>query len=143
MLVLLFGAVTTADLHGFLAESGIGWRASTPLAGDLSQRRYFRIVLEDGARLLAAYYPENLRPAMSRFVAARSLLAGAGVRVPEVRQWSADRGWMLVEDLGPATLFECSDFPPEKRTALFLCAVESADRIAGFTFVTVEGNIAS
>ncbi|MEO8195909.1 MAG: phosphotransferase [Thermoanaerobaculia bacterium] len=123
--------MTTADLHGFLEEAGLAVRASTPLAGDLSQRRYFRVVLAEGSRLLAAYYPENLRPAMARFVAARSLLATAGVRVPEVRQWSSARGWMLVEDLGPATLFECGDLLPEKRTALFLAAVESADRIAG------------
>ncbi len=138
MLVLLCGAVTTADLQSFLAESGLRLRASTPLAGDLSQRRYFRVVLADGVRLLAAYYPENLRPAMARFVAAQSLLANVGVRVPEIRQWSAGRGWMLVEDLGPKTLFECSDLPPEKRTALFLSAVASADRISGLDAAAVE-----
>lgn len=137
MLVLLFRAVTTADLDRFLDESGLGVSSLTPLAGDLSQRRYFRIVVEDGARLLAAYYPESLRPAMARFAAARSLLAGAGVRVPEIRQWSAGRGWMLVEDLGPETLFEC-DLPLERRTALYLAAVESADKIAGLDAKEVE-----
>lgn len=137
MLVLLFGAVTTADLDGFLDDSGLGARSLTPLAGDLSQRRYFRIVLEDGGRLLAAHYPENLRPAMTRFAAARSLLADAGVRVPEIRRWSTGRGWMLVEDLGPETLFE-SRCPPERQTALYLAAVESAGRIAGLNAQEVE-----
>lgn len=108
------------------------------LAGDLSQRRYFRIVLEDGTRLLAASYPESLRPAMARFEAARSLLAGAGVRVPEIRESSFERGWMLVEDLGDATLFESSGLPPDRLTALFLAAAQSAARIAGLDVDEVE-----
>ncbi len=130
MLVLLFGAVTTADLLTFLDELGIGARSVAAIAGDISQRRYFRIVLDDDTLLIATHYPENLRPSMARFVGARSLLAAASVRVPAVREWSAERGWMLVEDLGPATLFECGELPLAARTAYFVAAVECAGRIA-------------
>jgi hypothetical protein len=129
--------VITADLRAWLAELGCGVRACTALAGDLSQRRYFRIVRDDGSRLLAAYYPESLRPAMARFQAARALLAGAGVRVPEIRESSSARGWMLVEDLGDATLFECAGLPQERSTALFLAAARSAGRIAGLELEAV------
>jgi len=134
--VLLCCPVIAAHLESWLRSigiggaGGIGLRGLAPLTGDLSQRCYFRIVLEDGVSLLAAHYPESLRGAMQRFTAARSLLAGAGVRVPEVRQSSFESGWMLVEDLGPATLFELGDRPPEELASYFLAAVESAGRIA-------------
>ena len=128
----------TADLRNWLAELGYGVRSCAALAGDLSQRRYFRIVLDDGTRLLAAHYPESLRPAMAWFEAARSLLAGAGVRVPEIRESSSARGWMLVEDLGDTTLFESAGLPPERQTALFLAATQSAARIAGLDVDEVE-----
>ncbi len=131
MLVLPFRPVNAKDLDDWLDELGIGARSSTALAGDLSQRRYFRIVLEGGASLLAAYYPESLRATMARFVAARTLLADAGVRVPEIRGSSPGRGWMLVEDLGAATLFEVGDRSADEQTAGFIAAAQSAERIAG------------
>lgn len=130
MLVLPFRPVTVTDLESWLRGLGIGVRSCTALAGDLSQRRYFRIVDDVGASLLAAYYPEGLRETMARFAAARSLLAGAGVRVPEIRESSVERGWMLLEDLGPATLFEAGDRSEEERTACFAAAALSAVRIA-------------
>ena len=130
--------MTGSDLQSWLAELGIAVRTLVPLAGDLSQRRYFRVVCDDEARLLAAHYPENLRPAMARFKAARSLLAAAGVRVPEIRQSSTERGWMLVEDLGAATLFEIGNLPQVPRTEFFVAAAESASRISGLDASAVE-----
>ena len=136
MLVLLSFPVIAADLESWLRGVGIGASAIVPLTGDLSQRRYFRIVLDGGASLLAAHYPESLRGTMARFTAARSLLAGAGVRVPEIRLASPERGWMLVEDLGAETLFEIGHREPREPRepwepeAQFLAAVESAGRIA-------------
>lgn len=131
MLVLLFRPVIESDLGAWLDELGIGARTCSPLAGDLSQRRYFRIFLAGGASLLAAHYPESLRATMARFVAARSLLAAAGVRVPEIRESSSERGWMLLEDLGAATLFEAGDRTEEERFVWFVAAAQSAGRIAG------------
>jgi hypothetical protein len=131
MLVLLSGAMIATDLRSWLEELGLDVRAANGLAGDVSQRRYFRVVLGDGATRIAAHYPENLRATMARFVAARTLLADAGVRVPEVHRWSAERGWMLVEDLGTATLFECGEIPLARRGGYYAAAVELAERIAG------------
>ncbi len=134
--MLLFFPVIAHDLEIWLREIGVGGAGVsglTPLAGDLSQRHYFRIVLEDGASLLAAHYPEDLRGAMKRFVAARSLLASVGVRVPEIRQWSFEKGWMVVEDLGAATLYELGNRQPRPASdfeAHFRAAVVSAGRIA-------------
>jgi hypothetical protein len=131
MLVLLFGAMIATELRSWLAGLGLDVRAADALAGDVSQRRYFRLVLGDGTSRIAAHYPEDLRAAMTRFVAARALLAGAGVRVPAVHEWSTGTGWMLVEDLGTANLFECAALPLEKRDGYFASAVEIAERIAG------------
>jgi aminoglycoside/choline kinase family phosphotransferase len=138
MLVLRFCPVTADDLASWLEGLEVGARECSPLAGDLSQRCYFRIALDQGGSLLAAYYPESLRAAMVRFVAARSLLAGAGVRVPEILHSSVERGLMLVEDLGSATLFELSGGPSAERTARFLAAVQNAGRIAELDVHEVE-----
>lgn len=137
MLVLLCVAVIDADLQSWLEESGLRFTATTALAGDLSQRRYFRVLCDDGSRLLAAHYPDSLRPSMERFVRARTLLAGAGVRVPEVHRTSFERGWMLVEDLGAATLYESAGLASPIRTGLFLAAAESAGRIASLDAAVV------
>lgn len=138
MLVLRFRPVTAADLESWLEELQLVAHECSPLAGDLSQRRYFRIVLDQGGSLLAAYYPESLRAAMVRFVAAQSLLAGAGVRVPGVLHSSFERGWMLVEDLGAATLFDLGSGSSRARNACFLAAVQSAGRIAELDVNAVE-----
>lgn len=130
MLVLLCGPVITEDLFNFLDEVGIAALSLIALAGDVSQRRHFRIVLEDGKGLIATHYPESLRGSMARFVGARALLAAAAVRVPAVHHWSAERGWMLVEDLGSATLFEREELAEPVRAGYFLAAAEGAEKIA-------------
>lgn len=137
MLVLPFDAMIAADLESWLEEIGVEARGTTALPGDVSQRRYFRLLLSDGTCRIAAHYPEGLRPAMARFVEARALLAAAGVRVPEILQWSFERGWMLVEDLGTETLFECGALLPAQGRGHFVAAVESAERIAGLSPVEV------
>jgi aminoglycoside/choline kinase family phosphotransferase len=46
-------------LHATLASLGITPAAVTALAGDASQRRFFRVALADGATLIAAVYPKG------------------------------------------------------------------------------------
>lgn len=139
MLVLLSGAMIATALGSWLEELGLEVRAASALAGDVSQRRYFRVELGDGGKRIAAHYPESLRGTMTRFVAAQALLASAGVRVPEIYQWSAQRGWMLVEDLGAATLFESGELLLERRNGYFAAAVEAAERISGLAADDVAG----
>lgn len=131
-----------AELERFLRDAGYDFRDVAALPGDLSQRLYFRVGLESGTSLLAAHYPADLRASMARFEAARSLLAGAGVRVPEIRLSRRESGWMLIEDLGPETLYEASGDSTAAREARFLSAIEVAGRIAGLdsTLVAALGN---
>src|SRR5688500_19781792 len=46
---------------------------------------------------------------LTRFLRTSALLETAGVPVPRVLASSCDKGWMLVEDLGPETLAERSE----------------------------------
>lgn len=130
--------MAASELKEWLEGLGIAPCTIESLAGDLSQRRYFRVVPSRGAPLLAVHYPEALLPAMARFSAARSLLADAAVRVPEILQSSPENGWMLVEDMGTATLYEREDLPQEERTGYFRAAAASADKIAGLDAQMVE-----
>jgi aminoglycoside/choline kinase family phosphotransferase len=81
-------------------------REIQPLPGDVSPRRYFRAVLDDGTSAILANYPKEVRSACPRFLRATELLSAAGVRVPRVLAGDCGEGWMLVEDLGPRTLAE-------------------------------------
>jgi aminoglycoside/choline kinase family phosphotransferase len=80
------------------------------LAGDVSPRRYFRIVFPAGAAgaaggtAILATYPAELRETCARFLRTTASLAAAGIRVPRVLGSDCQAGWMLVEDLGPLTL---------------------------------------
>jgi aminoglycoside/choline kinase family phosphotransferase len=106
-------------------------REIQPLTGDVSPRRYFRIVLADGSTAILANYPEEVRPACGKFLRTSALLEGAGVRVPRVLAGDCEEGWMLVEDLGLRTLGEWGRGRPWGEVAGFFArAVEIAVRIA-------------
>lgn len=106
-------------------------REIQPLTGDVSPRRYFRVVLADGATAILANYPEEVRPACGKFRRTSAILEGAGVRVPRVLAGDCEEGWMLVEDLGLRTLGEWGRGRPWSELAgRFAHALEIADRIA-------------
>jgi len=69
-----------------------------PASADASFRRYFRIRLEDGTRIVMDAPPpqENVRP----FVAIAGLLREAGVQTPAVHAVDAERGFVLLGDFG-------------------------------------------
>jgi N-acetylmuramate 1-kinase len=98
---------SAATVGRWLAARGLRARAVRPVVGDVSSRSYFRVELEgETASWMVACYPPELAAAQRRFAAAGELLAGAGVRVPALRIDDDERRFALVEDLGPATLYE-------------------------------------
>ncbi len=99
-------AAETAELQAWLETAGIGPREIQPLPGDVSQRRYFRVVCGDGGTALLATYPQEVRGTCPRFLRTTAMLEGAEVRVPRVVAADCAAGWMLLEDLGPQTLGE-------------------------------------
>lgn len=72
------------------------------VAGDASNRRYFRVELAGRSRILVEAPPATEKN--SEFLAVRALLARAGVRVPELYGADIERGYLLLEDLGDRLL---------------------------------------
>lgn len=108
-------------LEAFLGER-FGPRARevgvTPLTGDASTRRYFR--LDDGrASSVLALYPESFDAAASPFVVVRELFAGFGLPVPRILDQDGARGILLLEDLGDTTLQDALRGAGEAERAAF------------------------
>lgn len=81
---------------------GRGWSAR-PLAGDASYRAYFRVTGADGRSWILAYYPEEVRDQLTRFLGAYEVVA-PWARLPEVVQ-SCEMA-ALQQDAGDRTLFD-------------------------------------
>jgi aminoglycoside/choline kinase family phosphotransferase len=77
------------------------------VAGDASNRRYFRFVLDQCSYVLAEAPPTTEKNAA--FIAVRQLLATAGVRVPTLYAADLERGFLLLEDLGDQLLLPALD----------------------------------
>jgi aminoglycoside/choline kinase family phosphotransferase len=73
-------------------------RLIEPASSDASFRRYFRVFTEHGTHIVMDAPPgrEDVRPYLNITV----MLETAGVHVPRVFEWDAQRGLLLLEDLG-------------------------------------------
>jgi N-acetylmuramate 1-kinase len=138
----LFRRLFTARTQQFMTQSSIEPIASLqaagfapvevePLAGDVSPRRYSRVVLAGGGSAILATYPLEIRAACLRFHRTTEILTGAGVRVPRILASDCEEGWMLLEDAGLQTLGEWGlDRPWSELAPGFATALEIAERIA-------------
>lgn len=104
---------------------GEGWTAR-PLAGDASVRAYYRIELPDGRTYMLAYYPEEVRAQLTRFLGAYESLA-PHARLPEVVQ-SCEVA-VLQHDAGDRTLFDVLHHNRDEGLRLYRAAI---DLLAGF-----------
>jgi len=88
----------TDRLAHFLDRHGWGDAVVTPLAGDASFRRYFRIARGADTRIVmdAPVGREDVRP----FVAIANYLASRGLSAPRIDAVDAAAGLLLLEDLG-------------------------------------------
>jgi Predicted phosphotransferase related to Ser/Thr protein kinases len=73
-----------------------------PLAGDASNRRYYRVVLDNQSWVLMRWDP--FEPVNYPFLSVLNHFAENGVRVPKVIEMSPSEGLVLLEDLGDLTL---------------------------------------
>lgn len=74
-----------------------------PLAGDASARRYFRVVAHEESWVLMLWEP-FLDDGSYPFLSVRKHFEKHGVQVPQVVALRADKGLVLLEDLGDLTL---------------------------------------
>ncbi|MDX1501148.1 MAG: phosphotransferase [Thermoanaerobaculia bacterium] len=99
------------------------------LAGDLSARAYYRLRRAVGETAVLAVYPAELAADCGRFLRSTCLLEGARVRAPKVLAADCGRGWMLLEDLGEATVADLAP-APRRLAAYFRHAAGLIARIA-------------
>lgn len=114
----------------WLGEQGARPATIVPLAGDVSARRYYRVEHDQLGSAVFALYPPSLRETCQRFVETDRWLERAGGRGPRPLAVCCERGWMLLEDLGPTTLYDLGGRPWAELEPFFELAVDLAGRIA-------------
>jgi aminoglycoside/choline kinase family phosphotransferase len=115
------------EMHAFLKSAEWGDAAVTPLPGDASTRRYFRVAMGGRKAMLMDQpqhaeqptAPANATPDerralgynavarlagadVGRFVAASNFLRAQGLTAPEIYAADTKQGFALIEDLGHA-----------------------------------------
>ncbi len=101
-----------------LDVSQTGWQA---VAGEASARRYFRLL--DGSRTLICADAPPATEKNAEFLMVQSLLAAAGLPVPELLASDLQQGYLLMEDFGRQHLEDALDRerpPPDYLGALDL-----------------------
>lgn len=101
-----------------------------PLQGDVSPRRYFRLRRRNQDSAILAVYPKQQRDTLRRFLETTRLFEDAAVRVPEVLGSNSPLGLMLLEDLGPISLFDLAAQPWTALHPHIERAIESIRRLA-------------
>lgn len=111
-----------AGTPAFLANAGWDGAHVSPLAGDASFRRYFRVV--DGVRravLMDAPPPhEDPRP----FVAVAEYLTGIGLAAPRILARDLAQGLLLIEDFGSDRMREAVDADPSREAEIYRGVVD-------------------
>ncbi len=124
----------------WLDSLGIQPSEVTPLPGDVSSRRYFRVHGAEGEPAVLAVYPSSASPesaAFERFLATTRLFEAAGIRIPRILASNASDGLMLLEDLGTVSVFDLSegswsDLRPHIEAAIETLALLAARPAAEF-----------
>lgn len=87
------------------AAHGLLLQTLRPASADASFRRYFRLDTQSGSSCIVMDAPPALEDCKP-FVHVAALMAAAGLKVPQILQWDAPLGFMLLSDLGQQTLLE-------------------------------------
>jgi hypothetical protein len=129
-----------AEAETWLSGVGRPVRSIVALPGDVSPRRYARVVLAGGGTAILATYPPEVRDTCPRFLRTTDLLVAAGVPVPRVLAADCAAGFMLLEDLGPRTLADWKGRPWSELGLYFRSAVRLGERIARLPVAASELN---
>ena len=93
-------------IRRYLDQSGLAPRVSrvVPLTGDASDRRYVRVLLQDGTSVVLALHAGPIDVATLPFASVASLLRQMSLPVPTILGHSDALGVLQLEDLGDVTL---------------------------------------
>jgi len=114
--------IPPAGAPAFLDRAGWGGAEISPLAGDASFRRYFRVAGEgESAVLMDAPPPhEDVRP----FLTVTDHLRELGFAAPRVLARDVDQGLILLEDFGDARMREVLDAEPAREEEIYAQAID-------------------
>ncbi len=118
-----------AGLSEFLIRSGWDGAMVTPVAGDASFRRYFRIrCAQKGQAILMDAPPphEDPRP----FINIAEYLLAHSFRAPEILARDLENGMVLIEDFGDRRMREHLDDHPEDEIATYKHAIDVIIRLS-------------
>ena len=101
----------------FLKQNGWNNARISPVAGDASFRRYFRVQDGDRKAILMDAPPPHEDP--KPFIAIAEYLTGSGFAAPEILARNLDQGLVLLEDFGDQRMREHLDVHPEDEDAIY------------------------
>jgi N-acetylmuramate 1-kinase len=121
--------VPPAGLDIFLETHDWEGSVVSPVAGDASFRRYFRVTSTNGKKAILMDAPpphEDPKP----FIAIAEYLLDAGFRAPAIWAKDLSRGFVLLEDFGDRRMREYLDEHPEDETAIYQQAIDTIVRLS-------------
>ena len=107
---------------GFLAAQGWAGAAVSPITGDASFRRYFRVIDGDRRAVLMDAPPPNEDP--RPFIDIARWLHERGFAAPDIMAVDLDHGLVLIEDFGDDRMREAVDADPARAPELYRAAVD-------------------
>ncbi|MDA5092939.1 phosphotransferase [Aliiroseovarius sp. KMU-50] len=115
-----------ALLQAFLEENGLQDAKPTPLAGDASARRYFRLLRAGVPYVLMDDPSEAIQPRQA-FIDIASHLRAIGLSAPEIISHDLPNGFILMEDLGDTLFAREIDTHPACENRLYFAAIDIFD----------------
>src|SRR5436190_12161373 len=113
-------------IDAYLVMSGLATRSPriVPLTGDASDRRYFRILLQDAPSIVLSLYADPFTFESLSFVNVARLFAQMPVPIPTVLGHADELGVLALQDLGDVTLqAHLGAATPTEHSALYREAV--------------------
>ena len=122
--------VPPAGLDEFMARHGWTDAHISPVAGDASFRRYFRVnSATRGKAILMDAPPPHEDP--QPFLDIAQYLTGHQFRAPEIYGTDLTRGLVLLEDFGDRRMREHLDDHPADEAEIYRAAIDTIVRLAG------------
>jgi len=118
------------NIDEFLGNAGFADAEITPVAGDASFRRYFRLNRPDGRRAILMDAPpphEDPRP----FIDIAQYLSGHDFHAPEIFAQDLSRGLVVIEDFGDNRMREHLDGAPGDESKIYRNAIDTLIRLRG------------
>jgi len=130
MMTPVIDMVPPAGLDEFLTRHGWNDANISPVAGDASFRRYFRVnSATRGKAILMDAPPPHEDP--QPFLDIAQYLTGHQFRAPEIYGTDLTRGLVLLEDFGDRRMREHLDDHPEYEAEIYRAAIDTIVRLAG------------